>query len=533
MATLRASALSPDGQRIAVGAMLSGNLSVFDTATGRSIAQHGSAHASPIAAMAFSGDGAKLATADAEGTIKIWADAQKLNSKSAALCDAQGPPRGDQHRRFFERWQAARHDQRRQNGQSLGSGKCRRGHPAIGRSPAVSFVARFSPDGQLIAAATVAGGVRLWDAATGRLVRELSAGDKGRVFSVAFSPTDNRLLAVGLRRTGRRFLCRAVGHRCRNGTGAVAGSDRSARPSGWTQSPGRSVRWRFRPMGSIWSPDSAQRAGCWQAGHSQSAEGLGGRHAPTDPPPEWTHGLLCFSRLLEGRNAAGQRQPRRDGDHLVDRRPGKRRRRSRIPIRNSIFHRGRGMVEDVAFSPDGKTLAMASREGNVQLWDVATGKLLETLKGHSSAVDAVVFSPDGRTLASGSNDQTVRLWNVETRRELMQLDPGSVELGSGVITCVFPRRQALVGRSDAAPPSGPPRRSSGTIPTGPPKNCDCSAAIERRLPEPHPDVVREPEAARSAGKARRERCACASRPGRHAGQLACLAPGVAGGRRGV
>ena len=59
------------------------------------------------------------------------------------------------------------------------------------------------------------------------------------------------------------------------------------------------------------------------------------------------------------------------------------------------------MVEDVAFSPDGKTLAMASREGNVQLWDVATGKLLETLKGHSSAVLAVAFSPDGRTLASG------------------------------------------------------------------------------------------------------------------------------------
>ena len=76
--TLSASALSPDGQRIAVGAMLSGALSVFDTATGRLIAGHRSAHASPISAIAFSGDGAKLATADAEGTIKIWADAQKL-----------------------------------------------------------------------------------------------------------------------------------------------------------------------------------------------------------------------------------------------------------------------------------------------------------------------------------------------------------------------------------------------------------------------------------------------------------------------
>ena len=50
-------------------------------------------------------------------------------------------------------------------------------------------------------------------------------------------------------------------------------------------------------------------------------------------------------------------------------------------------------------------------------------------RGHADAVRAVEFSPDGRTLASGSSDRTVRLWNVPTRRELMQLDPGSVELG--------------------------------------------------------------------------------------------------------
>src|SRR5262249_26720780 len=97
------------------------------------------------------------------------------------------------------------------------------------------------------------------------------------------------------------------------------------------------------------------------------------------------------------------------------------------PDKNSLYS-GRGMVEDVAFSPNGKTLALASREATVQLWDVATGKLLKTLKGHSSAVTAVAFSPDGRTLASGSVDHTVRLWNVETRRQLMQLDPGGVEL---------------------------------------------------------------------------------------------------------
>ncbi len=63
---------------------------MFDTATGRPIAQHGSAHASPISAMAFSGDGFKLVTADVEGTIKIWEDARKLTSKSAASMTLKG-----------------------------------------------------------------------------------------------------------------------------------------------------------------------------------------------------------------------------------------------------------------------------------------------------------------------------------------------------------------------------------------------------------------------------------------------------------
>jgi hypothetical protein len=75
---LHASALSPDGQRIAVGHYFTGAMYVYDTTTGRTIALHTSAHAAPTMAMAFSGDGTKLATADAEGTIKIWADVQKL-----------------------------------------------------------------------------------------------------------------------------------------------------------------------------------------------------------------------------------------------------------------------------------------------------------------------------------------------------------------------------------------------------------------------------------------------------------------------
>ncbi|MGH9431767.1 MAG: c-type cytochrome domain-containing protein [Terriglobia bacterium] len=84
-----------------------------------------------------------------------------------------------------------------------------------------------------------------------------------------------------------------------------------------------------------------------------------------------------------------------------------------------------GMVRSVAFGPDGKWLAagggLCQQWGEVQIWDVQADKLLRTLRGHHDCIYSVAFSPNGKLLASGSYDKLVNLWDPATGKELRTL----------------------------------------------------------------------------------------------------------------
>ena len=71
-------------------------------------------------------------------------------------------------------------------------------------------------------------------------------------------------------------------------------------------------------------------------------------------------------------------------------------------------------IRRMTFSPDGQIVAGGTTDEKVILWDVASGVRTATLLGHTHVITSVVFSPDGSTLASGSWDETVRLWDVAT-----------------------------------------------------------------------------------------------------------------------
>ncbi|MEG4441744.1 AAA-like domain-containing protein [Microcoleus sp. AT9_B5] len=75
-----------------------------------------------------------------------------------------------------------------------------------------------------------------------------------------------------------------------------------------------------------------------------------------------------------------------------------------------------GMLWRIVFSPDSKILACASGDGTVKLWQQQgtswqNPKLLHSLEGHSTEFNGLAFSPDGETLAASGQNNTVKLWD--------------------------------------------------------------------------------------------------------------------------
>ena len=84
----------------------------------------------------------------------------------------------------------------------------------------------------------------------------------------------------------------------------------------------------------------------------------------------------------------------------------------------------------VHFSPDGRTLAVTTFDGPVEVFDALSWERRATLVGHSRLVPAAAFSPKGDLLATGDERGVIRLWDTATYRHLVSLEPRSGEVVS-------------------------------------------------------------------------------------------------------
>ncbi len=417
-------AFSPDG-KILASSGADRATALWDVASGRELRTMGT-HNDWVSSVAFSPDGSILAEGGNDKTIKLWDlnSVRELRTLTGHLKEVSSVAFSP-------------------DGQVLASS----GYDATIRLWSVSsgqaiktlvnsdypedriFSVAFSPDGKILASGSQGLVIKLWDVSSGHLLRTLS-GQNG--LHVAFSPVGHALAAVNIDEDGHTRVRlwdlsgspRLTGLIDQGDADCATFSNVAFSPDGrtlviggcglklWDATDAHELRTleksatisavafsadghlaaasRFEENISLWDPSSGSKLRIL-ADHRAQICGLA-----VDP-----HGRALAARTLEGIIKLWDVLEGRE--HLIE-------------IKTDRQNR----LCSTAFDPEGRVLA-AANDHSATLWDVATGKELRSLQGHTGFVRSVAFGPGGRTLASSGTDHTIKFWDVATGKELESL----------------------------------------------------------------------------------------------------------------
>lgn len=260
-----------------------------------------------------------------------------------------------------------------------------------GHSSGVDQVA-FTPDGAVLASASSDSTAKLWDVATGEELRTFS-GYSNNVCCVAVSP-DGQVLASGDISGEIKFWDIKSGqegiHLIDVNPDAHKGVDSLA-----FSPDGRRLAVGYDDQGvRIWDTVNGELKQSIATGQHSFISGVA-----FSPDGHW---------LASGSG---------DGSVMVLDLAGAEGGDATTGIGKPIYQFDIGDdIHGVAFSPDGKLLAVGSYDQTVTLWNMATGQKVRTMNGNASYVHAVAFSPNGRWLISATHDNAVQVWEVSTGR---------------------------------------------------------------------------------------------------------------------